>query len=93
MYKIEIQFEQTNKNISHLSVCEYNNKNTTKFEKVAGYILKGYIQKAVYEFNNEFKKDNDTKAIDELELDEALKDLLDDLKILKETMKDKKKED
>ena len=32
-------------------------------------------------------------SIDELELDDVLKDLLDDLKNLKETMKDRKKED
>ena len=39
------------------------------------------------------KKDNDMYSIDKLELDDVLKDLLDDLKNLKETMKDKKKED
>ena len=32
-------------------------------------------------------------SIDKLELDGVLKDLLDDLKNLKETMKDRKKED
>ena len=93
MYKIEIKFEQTNKAISKLTANEITNKNTTKFEKATGSILKDYVGKALKEFNNEFKKDNDIKAIDELELDDVLKDLLDDLKILKETMKDKKKED
>ena len=93
MYRIEIQFEQKNKDISKLTASEFTNKNTTKFEKATGSILKDYVGKALKEFNNEFKKDNDIKAIDELELDDVLKDLLDNLKILKETMKDKKKED
>lgn len=93
MYKIEIQFEQTNKDVSKLTANEITNKNTTKFEKATGSILKDYVGKALKEFNKEFKKDNDIKAIDALELDDVLKDLLDDLKNLKETMKDKKKED
>ena len=93
MYKIVIQFEQTNKALSRLIANEVINKDTTKFEKATGSILKDYIKKAVYEFNEKFKKDNDVNAIDELELDKVLKDLLDDLKNLKETMKDKKKED
>lgn len=93
MYKIEIQFEQKNKAISKLTANEITNKYTTKFEKATGSILKDYVGKALKEFNNEFKKENDIKAIDELELDGVLKDLLDDLKNLKETMKDKKKED
>lgn len=93
MYKIEIQFEQKNKAISKLTACYVTNKNTTKFEKATGSILKDYVQKALNEFNKEFKKDNDIKSIDELELDGVLKDLLDDLKNLKETMKDIKKED
>lgn len=93
MYKIEIQFEQKNKAVSSLIANEITNKNTTKFEKATGSILKDYVGKALKEFNNEFKKDNDIKAIDTLELDDVLKDLLDDLKNLKETMKDKKKED
>ena len=93
MYKIEIQFEQKNKAVSSLNACEVTNKNTTKFEKATGSILKDYVQKALNEFNNEVKKDNDMDSIDELELDDVLKDLLDDLKNLKETMKDRKKED
>lgn len=93
MYRIEIQFEQKNKAISKLTANEITNKNTTKFEKATGSILKDYVGKALKEFNNEFKKDNDMKSVDELELDDVLKDLLDDLKNLKETMKDRKKED
>ena len=91
MYKIEIEFEQKNKAISKLTASEFTNKNTTKFEKVVGSILKDYVQKALNEFNNEFKKDNDMDSFDDL--DDVLKDLLDDLKNLKETMKDIKKED
>ena len=91
MYKIEIVFEQKNKAISKLIANEVTNKNTTKFEKATGSILKDYVGKALKEFNNEFKKDNDINSFDEL--DGVLKDLLDDLKNLKETMKDKKKED
>lgn len=93
MYKIEIQFEQTNKDVSKLIASEVTNKNTTKFEKATGSILKDYVEKALNEFNNEFKKDKNMDSIDGLELDDVLKDLLDDLKNLKETMKDKKKED
>ena len=93
MYKIEIQFKQKNKAVSSLNACEVTNKDTTKFEKVAGCIIRDYVEKALNEFNEKFKKDDDVDSIDELELDDVLKDLLDDLKILKETMKDKKKED
>ena len=93
MYKIVIQYEQKNKVVSRLNAYEVTNKNTTKFEKATGSIIKDYVQKALNEFNKEFKKDNDIKSIDELELDGVLKDLLDDLKNLKETMKDRKKED
>ena len=91
MYKIEIQFEQKNKAVSSLIANEVTNKDTTKFEKATGSILKDYVQKALNEFNNEFKKDNDMDSFDDL--DGVLKDLLDDLKNLKETMKDRKKED
>lgn len=91
MYKIEIQFEQKNKAVSRLNAYEVTNKDTTKFEKATGSILKDYVEKTLKEFNEEFKKDNDMDSIDEL--DDVLKDLLDDLKNLKETMKDKKKED
>ena len=91
MYKIEIQFEQKNKAVSTLNACEITDENTTKFEKATGSILKDYVHKALKEFNNEYKKDNNMDSYDEL--DDVLKDLLDDLKILKETMKDKKKED
>ena len=91
MYKIEIEFEQNNKAISRLNAYEVTNKNTTKFEKATGSIIKDYVQKALNEFNNEVKKDNDMDSYDDL--DDVLKDLLDDLKNLKETMKDKKKED
>ena len=93
MYKIVIQFEQKNKAVSRLIANEVTDKNTTKFEKATGSILKDYVEKALKEFNNEFKKDNDMDSIDKLELDDALKDLLEDLKNLKETMKDRKKED
>ena len=93
MYKIEIQFEQTNKDVSKLIASEVTNKNTTKFEKATGSILKDYVEKALNEFNNEVEKDKDMDSIDALELDDVLKDLLDDLKNLKETMKDRKKED
>ena len=91
MYKIEIQFEQKNKAVSSLNACEVTNKDTTKFEKATGSIIRDYVQKALNEFNNEFKKDNDMDSFDDL--DGVLKDLLDDLKNLKETMKDRKKED
>ena len=91
MYKIEIQFEQKNKAVSSLIANEVTNKDTTKFEKATGSILKDYVQKALNEFNNEFKKDNNMDSFDDL--DDVLKDLLDDLKNLKETMKDIKKED
>lgn len=91
MYKIEIQFEQKNKAVSSLIANEVTNKDTTKFEKATGSILKDYVQKALNEFNNKFKKDNNMDSFDDL--DDVLKDLLDDLKNLKETMKDKKKED
>lgn len=93
MYKIEIKFEQKNKAVSHLNAYEVTDKNTTKFEKATGSILKDYVEKALKEFNNEVEKDKDVDLIDELKLDDVLKDLLDDLKNLKETMKDKKKED
>ena len=91
MYKIEIQFKKLDNEISSLEAFEVTNKDTTKFEKATGSILKDYVQKALNEFNNEFKKDNDADSYDEL--DGVLNDLLDDLKNLKETMKDKKKED
>lgn len=93
MYKIEIQFEQKNKDVSKLTAHEVTYKDTTKFEKAAGSILKDYVEKALNEFNEKVEKDDDMDSIDELELDDVLKDLLDDLKNLKETMKDKKKED
>ena len=93
MYKIEIQFEQKNKDVSSLIANEVINKNTTKFEKATGSIIRDYVEKALNEFNNEVKKDKDMDSIDALELDDVLKDLLDDLKNLKETMKDRKKED
>ena len=91
MYKIEIQFKQKNKAVSRLIANEVTDKNTTKFEKATGSILKDYVEKALKEFNKEYKKDNNMDSIDEL--DGVLKDLLDDLEDLKETMKDKKKED
>lgn len=93
MYKIEIQFEQKNKAESSLTANEVTNKNTTKFEKATGSIIRDYVEKALNEFNNEVEKDKDMDSIDALELDDVLKDLLDDLKNLKETMKDRKKED
>ena len=87
MYKIVIQYEQKNKDVSSLIANEVTNKDTTKFEKATGSIIRDYVQKAL----KEFKKDNDMDSYDEL--DDVLKDLLDYLKNLKETMKDKKKED
>lgn len=93
MYKIEIKFEQTNKAVSKLNAYEVTNKNTTKFEKATGSIIRDYVEKALNEFNNEVEKHKDMNSIDALELDDVLKDLLDDLKNLKETMKDRKKED
>ena len=91
MYKIVIQFEQKNKAISSLIASEFTNKNTTKFEKMAGSILKDYVHKALNEFSNQVKYNENSKDL--TDLDDVLKDLLDDLKNLKETMKDKKKED
>lgn len=93
MYKIEIQFEQKNKAVSSLIANEVTNKDTTKFEKATGSIIREYVEKALNEFNNEVEKHKDMDSIDKLELDDVLKDLLDDLKNLKETMKDRKKED
>lgn len=93
MYKIEIKFKKLDNEKSSLEAFEITNKETTKFEKAAGSILKDYVHKALKEFNEKFKKDNDMDSFDELELDDVLKDLLDDLKIIKETMKDRKKED
>ena len=90
MYKIEIEFEQTNKAVSSLNAYEVTDKDTTKFEKATGSILKDYVQKALNEFNDEVEKHKDIDSIDEL--DDVLKDLLDDLKNLKETMKDKKED-
>ena len=91
MYKIEIEFEKIDNEKSSLEAFEVTNKNTTKFEKATGSIIKDYVQKALKEFNEKFKKDNDIDSYDDL--DGVLKDLLDDLKNLKETMKDIKKED
>ena len=91
MYKIEIKFKELDTEKSSLEAIEITNKDTTKFEKATGSILKDYVEKALNEFNKKFKKDNDVDSYDEL--DDVLKDLLDDLKNLKETMKDKKKED
>ena len=95
MYKIEIEFEQKNKAVSKLNAYEVINKDTTKFEKATGSILKDYVEKTLKEFNEEFKKDNNMDSYDNLDdvLKDLLDDLLDDLKNLKETMKDKKKED
>lgn len=93
MYKIVIQYEQKNKAVSSLIANEVTNKDTTKFEKATGSIIRDYVEKALNEFNNEFKKDKNMDSIDGLELNDVLKDLLDDLKNLKETMKDRKKED
>ena len=91
MYKIEIEFEKIDNEKSSLEAFEVTNKNTTKFEKATGSIIKDYVKKALKEFNEKFKKDNDIDSYDDL--DGVLKDLLDDLKNLKETMKDIKKED
>lgn len=93
MYKIVIQYEQKNKAVSSLIANEVTNKDTTKFEKATGSIIRDYVEKALNEFNEKFKKDSNMDSIDSLELDDVLKGLLDDLKNLKETMKDRKKED
>lgn len=91
MYKIEIKFEQKNKAVSSLNACEVTNKDTTKFEKAAGKLIKECVQTALNEFSNQVEYDENSKDL--TELDDVLKDLLDDLKNLKETMKDRKKED
>ena len=91
MYKIEIKFEKLDNEKSSLEAFEITNKNTTKFEKATGSIIKDYVQKALNEFSDQVKYDENSKDL--TELDDVLKDLLDDLKNLKETMKDKKKED
>lgn len=91
MYKIEIKFKELDTEKSSLEAIEIINKETTKFEKATGSILKDYVEKALNEFSDQVKYDENSK--DSTELDDVLKDLLDDLKILKETMKDKKKED
>ena len=91
MYKIEIQFEQKNKAVSSLIANEITNKETTKFEKATGKLIKECVQTALNEFSNQVKYDENSKDL--TELDDVLKDLLDDLKNLKETMKDRKKED
>ena len=91
MYKIEIEFEQKNKAVSRLNAYEVTNKDTTKFEKATGKLIKECVRIALNEFSDQVKYDENSK--DSTELDDVLKDLLDDLKILKETMKNKKKED
>ena len=91
MYKIEIQFKQKNKAVSSLIANEITNKETTKFEKATGKLIKECVQTALNEFINQVKYDENSKDL--TELDDVLKDLLDDLKNLKETMKDRKKED
>ena len=91
MYKIEIQFKKINNEKSSLEAFEITNKETTKFEKATGILLKECVQTALNEFSNQVKYDENSKDL--TELDDVLKDLLDDLKNLKETMKDRKKED
>lgn len=92
MYKIEIQLNQ-NKDYTKLTAHDDTNKDTTEFERATASILKNYIKKALDEFSEELKEDEDTLVIDNDELDNLLKDLMEDLNNLKETMKDKKKED
>ena len=91
MYKIEIQFKKLDNEKSSLEAFEITNKETTKFEKATGILLKECVQTALNEFSNQVKYDENSKDL--TELDDVLKDLLDDLKNLKETMKDRKKED
>ena len=91
MYKIEIQFKKLDNEKSSLEAFEITNKETTKFEKAAGKLIKECVQTALNEFSNQVEYDENSKDL--TELDDVLKDLLDDLKNLKETMKDKKKED
>ena len=91
MYKIEIQFKKIDNEKSSLEAFEITNKETTKFEKATGILLKECVQTALNEFSNQVKYDENSKDL--TELDDVLKDLLDDLKNLKETMKDRKKED
>lgn len=93
MYKIEIQFEQKDKDSSSLKAHEIINKNTTELEKMGSYILKDYLKTALDKFAKELEKDDELAEVNDEELDDVLKDLLDDLKNLKEIMKDKKKED
>ena len=91
MYKIEIQFKKIDNEKSSLEAFENTNNETTKFEKATGILLKECVQTALNEFSNQVKYDENSKDL--TELDDVLKDLLDDLKNLKETMKDRKKED
>ena len=91
MYKIEIQFKKLDNEKSSLEAFEITNKETTKFEKATGILIKECVQKALNEFSNQVEYDENSKDL--TELDDVLKDLLDDLKNLKETMKDRKKED
>ena len=91
MYKIEIQFKKLDDEKSSLEAFEITNKETTKFEKATGILIKECIQKALNEFSEQVKYDENSKDL--TELDDVLKDLLDDLKNLKETMEDRKKED
>ena len=91
MYKIEIKFKELDNRKSSLEAIEITNKETTKFEKATGILIKECVQTALNEFSDQVKYDENSKDL--TELDDVLKDLLDDLKNLKETMKDKKKED
>ena len=91
MYKIEIKFKEIDNEKSSLEATEITNKETTKFEKATGKLLKECVQIALNEFSEQVKYDENSKDL--TELDDVLKDLLDDLKNLKETMKDRKKED
>ena len=91
MYKIEIQFKKLDNEKSSLEAFEITNKETTKFEKATGILIKECVQNALNEFSEQVKYDENSKDL--TDLDDVLKDLLDDLKNLKETMKDRKKED
>ena len=93
MYKIEIQLTKENENNSKLTATEVINNNTTKFEKAMATILKDYIIIALDEFSKELEKDDELAEVNDEELKNLIKDLTINLEELKETIKDKKKED
>lgn len=91
MYKIEIKFKELDNEKSSLEAIEITNKETTKFEKASGKLIKECVRIALNEFSNQVKYDENSKDL--TELNDLLEDLVGNLEELKETMKDKKKED